>query len=757
MEGPSTVIDMDDRKPIHSHTCPKCGSVSATDDLVRNGYECPACSLQVAHLDLAPNGAVRGVLGWLREPGFVLNQRYRVSRVLGSGGFAATYMAEDLLLTGKCRAIKEIPTLQYDRHEAELLSRLHHPAIPDISDRFEADGMIYLVLAFGGDRTLETVRKESGGVVEIEQLMAWMQQLCEVLEYLHGRTPPVVHRDLKPENVLLDEHGHVVLIDFGIAKESDRSQMTHTLARAASHGFSPPEQVLGTGTDQRSDVYALGATVYALVTGAPPPPAHERVAGKELVAPRMLNPRIPAELDAAIVQALDLNINRRPQTIRELREALAIDSAVSATVAHDAPLYDPTVRLPAGTRESTGSVAGQRETSGGKAAVLSTALETADVGRRQIGPRRRVARMVTTTALLSLLGVAGFAGAYVYSRPETLSALGAGRWANILPWRHTALMRAREHPLEFSSLSLALCNVDGTPLSPPKESFTDVEIGKAGHLRWTASFRNELAGLEDRKDTVSAQFFDHNGSLVASSSAERVVGSNDKSASFSAVAADFTGHPLGRYRVVLTSGDKRLAEREFNVTEDLAAKAEVAPKQSRSIKPPITKVIPNPRLSDSLSDYLHHHRLPYVDALARSDQSGEPRSILLSGRVATEQGKRDAESKARDYLNAPDVSISNRIRVDSTLARHTIDVSSQSQRVPSASCFSRCQQTYTSCMSACQSQNAEAQVGGVAASILGGNSGSRVAGVVPGLVQSVYATCVNRCQTQDNTCTRLCD
>ena len=100
-----------------------------------------------------------------------------------------------------------------------------------------------------------------------------------------------------------------------------------------SHGFSPPEQVLGTGTDQRSDVYALGATMYALLTGMVPPAAHERVAGKELPAPRALNPAIPEGLDAVILQALDLNLNRRPQTIAAL-------SRVFTPGTLDAPLPD---------------------------------------------------------------------------------------------------------------------------------------------------------------------------------------------------------------------------------------------------------------------------------------------------------------------------------------------------------------------------------------------------------------------------------
>jgi serine/threonine-protein kinase len=294
---------------------------------------CAECKLELAHVEMTPSGRVREVLGWLRKPGDVLNDRYRVRGVLGKGGYAATYLVEDLRLNNKRRALKEIPNSLYDEYETGLLSRLTHPAIPDISDRFEADAMNYLVLEFGGDRTLEAERRAAGGKIAVDKVIAWMRQLMDVLSYLHGQTPPIVHRDLKPENILLDERGRIMLIDFGIAKESGDFAATRTLARSASHGFSPPEQVLGTGTDQRSDVYALGATMYALLAGQVPPPAHERVAGRELIAPSALNPAVPAALEGAILQALDLNINERPQSIADL--AAALDGARSGAKTAD--------------------------------------------------------------------------------------------------------------------------------------------------------------------------------------------------------------------------------------------------------------------------------------------------------------------------------------------------------------------------------------------------------------------------------------
>jgi serine/threonine protein kinase len=241
---------------------------------------------------------------------------------LGKGGFAATYLANDLRLNGKKRALKEIPEALFDEYETGILSQLDHPSIPDITDRLIADGMIYLVLEFGGSRTLDSERKRRGGQIPLELLLPWIRQLCEVLTYLHARTPPIVHRDLKPGNILLDDNDRIMLIDFGIAKESKASEETRTLARAASHGFSPPEQVMGTGTDPRSDIYALAATFYALLTGTIPPAAHERIAGKEVVPTSQLIKGVPETVDKAILQALDLNANRRPQTAQTFSRML---------------------------------------------------------------------------------------------------------------------------------------------------------------------------------------------------------------------------------------------------------------------------------------------------------------------------------------------------------------------------------------------------------------------------------------------------
>lgn len=320
------------RRSPESRTCPVCGTANEPGALQKRDYRCAQCNLELAHLDYAPNGAIRGVFGWLLAPGDVALDRYRIKSVLGKGGFGAAYLVDDLQLSGKRRALKEVPEMLFDEYETSLLSRLDHPAIPDIIERRTANGMVYLSLKFGGSRTLGSERKQyPDRRVPMEKLFPWMRQLCEVLVYLHSQTPPIIHRDLKPDNILLNEDERIMLVDFGIAKESVPEAMTRTLGRAATYGFSPPEQVMGTGTDERSDIYALGATFYALLTGQNPPPAHERVAGAELVPPSQFIADVPPEVEEAIIQSLSLNMNHRQRSVREFALSLGGMDVVSAS------------------------------------------------------------------------------------------------------------------------------------------------------------------------------------------------------------------------------------------------------------------------------------------------------------------------------------------------------------------------------------------------------------------------------------------
>ena len=331
-------------KQPSDHTCPSCGSLWSEQDLARTGYRCSECGLELVHTARTGGGAPEP-LSWLNQPGDIVLDRYRIEELLGKGGFAATYLVKDLRLNGRRRALKEIPESRYDQTEMEVLSELSHPTIPDIIDRIDHGGMVYLVLEFGGGRTLEDERRHQGGHIPFAAFRPWLLQLGDVLAYLHGQKPPIIHRDLKPDNILLDDQDRIMLIDFGIAKQTMAGGQTRTLARAATHGFSPPEQALGTGTDPRSDVYALAATAYCLLTGRVPPAAHERVAGQELAPPSQLVQGIPPLVEEAIMQALSLNINLRPATVAQFLRPL--DAAMGTF---------PTVRVEDLTRQSTDPV-----------------------------------------------------------------------------------------------------------------------------------------------------------------------------------------------------------------------------------------------------------------------------------------------------------------------------------------------------------------------------------------------------------------
>jgi len=408
------------RRTQETHTCPVCNTVNPLEQLQKREYRCSQCNLELAHLDYNVNGAVRGVFGWLLAPGEVVMERYQIQSVLGKGGFGAAYLVDDLQLNNRRRALKEVPQTLFDEYETTLLSRLDHPAIPDIIERRILNGMVYLVLKFGGSRTLGSERKQNPERrIPLDKLLPWMRQLCEVLIYLHAQNPPIIHRDLKPDNILLNEEERIMLIDFGIAKEAVPEGLTRTLGRAATHGFSPPEQVMGTGTDERADIYALGATFYALLTGKNPPAAHERVAGKELVPPSEIIPEVSPELEETLLQALSLNMHHRQQTVRDFASGLEgievgeasrsvrTDSQASRTVA----MGGPSTRLPTGGKPTGLKLPTGRVTAG----AGKSSREIAPVAHRNV-----VMPLVGMVAVLAALA----AGIYWFwlkpsAQPET--------------------------------------------------------------------------------------------------------------------------------------------------------------------------------------------------------------------------------------------------------------------------------------------------------------------------------------------------
>ena len=209
------------------------------------------------------------------------------------------------------------------KSEARILHHLRHPNLPRVYDFFEDDGRHYLVMDYIEGQTLEAML-ENGPLSEA-QVGEVARTLCEVLAYMHAQRPPVIFRDLKPANVMVETSGHLKLIDFGIAKmfEASEQNRTHTLIRSAgTPGFAAPEQY-GAGTDERSDIYSLGATLYCCITGVTPPALPSlAVEATFLARVRDMSPEVSPTLAATIEHMMQPAPAKRPQSMAQVRQLL---------------------------------------------------------------------------------------------------------------------------------------------------------------------------------------------------------------------------------------------------------------------------------------------------------------------------------------------------------------------------------------------------------------------------------------------------
>jgi basic membrane protein A len=268
-------------------------------------------------------------------PGQILNSRYRIVKLLGQGGFGAVYRAWDVSLERPC-ALKENLDTSEDaqrqfRREAVILANLSHPNLPHVIDHFTLPGQgQYLVMEFVEGEDLQSMLDKQGGPLEAARILPWIGQICDALSYLHEQNPPIIHRDIKPANIKITPVGKAVLVDFGIAKIFDPHLRTTVGARAVTPGFSPPEQYGQGTTDARSDVYALGATLYALLTGKAPPDGVDIMSGNAPPPPppHALNQAVSTTVSQAVVRAMQVSRTGRFGSVQELKEALGM-AAVS--------------------------------------------------------------------------------------------------------------------------------------------------------------------------------------------------------------------------------------------------------------------------------------------------------------------------------------------------------------------------------------------------------------------------------------------
>ncbi len=269
-------------------------------------------------------------------PNTILQQRYQVIRQIGQGGMGAVYEALDQRL-GHTVALKElIVSGQVLREafedEARRLAHLRHVALPKVSDHFSEKMRQYLVMEYIKGDDFGALIKQRATPFTFQQVQAWAEQLLNVLDYLHHQQPPIIHRDIKPSNIKLTPKNKVVLLDFGLSKGGMLGKMLDTQNLSKVYGYTPHyaplEQIEARGTDERSDLYGLAATLYHLLTKEKPAEAIERQHALHQGHPdslqpiRDLNPQVPSGMAGVLMKGLALNPDQRPSSAKSMLNAL---------------------------------------------------------------------------------------------------------------------------------------------------------------------------------------------------------------------------------------------------------------------------------------------------------------------------------------------------------------------------------------------------------------------------------------------------
>jgi len=300
--------------------CPKC---SHNNRGKKPGVPCSQCDAEL-----------QGLLGFGESV-----RDYSPQRVLGCGGFSAVYLARDLK-KDRDVAVKEMFNLTEDdidrfEHEAGILSRLRHPQLPRFFDHFEHKGKRYLVMEYIGGQSLhDIVLQKQLQREKVREIVAqgWALQLCDAVAYLHAEG--IIHRDIKPDNVRLTPTGEICLVDLGIAKKLVHGMPTVTVVHGLTPGYAPIEQYASRTsrykgrTDERTDVYAIGATMYTVVTNLIPPDARALVAGTEILPPvQAVHPQISNQFAMTVERAMQLQPEDRFASVADMRKSFtgAID------------------------------------------------------------------------------------------------------------------------------------------------------------------------------------------------------------------------------------------------------------------------------------------------------------------------------------------------------------------------------------------------------------------------------------------------
>lgn len=385
------------------------------------------------------------------EAGRLLQDRYRIDRQIGQGGMGAVYVATDERF-GSTVAIKE--TLCMDdnyrkaiEREARLLNSLKHNSLPKVTDHFVETNGQFLVMEYIPGEDLSIVLDERTEPFEVDQVLEWADQLLEALEFLHNQENPVIHRDIKPQNLKVTPKGQIILLDFGLAKGNVTGAGNLTNSKSIfgySRNYASLEQIQGTGTDPRSDLYSLAATIYHLLTKTAPEDALTRAMAvlsqkpDPLTPANQLNTAIPAGVAAILHKVMDLDAAERPESAREMRamlrnhddySGLALNTVSVARSSTTDIHSQPTQLMPGATMR------GAARTTGGETNVVDEGLsqvtsirplvqkgtEQVSQGVLQPGKTKKRAFMAAAAGLLVVVG-ACIAGVVAYQEMRQTEA-----------------------------------------------------------------------------------------------------------------------------------------------------------------------------------------------------------------------------------------------------------------------------------------------------------------------------------------------
>jgi WD40 repeat protein len=287
----------------------------------RMGHRCGAINHDDARFCAQCGGSLHAAL-LVRDPGTSIGP-YRIVGVIGHGGYGAVYEAEVIARPNVHVALKETLDPEHAhsfRSEFGVLSGLRHDNLPRYHEVFEREERGFLVMELIRGQSLRDIMRKEGGAVSERLALAYIYQVCDVLSYLHSQSSPIIHRDIKPDNVRLTPEALIKLVDFGLAK-AGLETTEHN--RGGTPAYAPLEQWLG-GTDARSDIYSLGATLYHLLTGKVPPAAAARhtALGDLLVSPQQHNPRVSTMVAEVVMRAMALRPIDRYADIEQFHDDL---------------------------------------------------------------------------------------------------------------------------------------------------------------------------------------------------------------------------------------------------------------------------------------------------------------------------------------------------------------------------------------------------------------------------------------------------